>query len=109
MYNQNTSFLLSTLVLRDFKIRYRNMSLGIFWSLLNPLVMMGVLWFIFTKIMPNNTIKDFHLAVLSGLVVFNFFSVAWQSATVSIYSNVGLVKRVPMPRELLAGLDGSGQ
>ena len=101
MRGRNYGFLLANLVLRDFKIRYRNMSLGILWSLLNPLVLMGVLTFIFTKIFTNTSIPNFHIAVLSGLVVFSFFSLSWQAGTISIYSNAMLIKRVPMPRELL--------
>ena len=94
------SYILRTLVEKDFKVRYRNMSLGVFWSLVNPLIMMSVLTFVFSSVFPA-TREHFWLFVLIGLLPYNFFALAWSTGTESVVGNAPLIKHVPFQRELV--------
>ncbi len=95
-------FLLENLILKDFRIRYRNMSLGVLWSLINPLVMMGVMVFVLSRIFTGNKdVKAYPLFILCGLIPYNFFAGAVLTGTTSILDSAGLVKRVAVPREVV--------
>ena len=90
-------FLIKQLVLRDFKVRYKRSVLGVFWSFLNPLLMMIVQYIVFSQLFKSD-IENYPVYLLSGLVVFNFFTEGVGLALGSIVGNAALIKKVYLPK-----------
>ena len=91
------SFLIRQLVSRDFKLKYKRSILGIFWSFLNPLLMMLVQYFVFSTIFKSD-IPNFAAYLIIGTVMFNFFSEACGMTLTSILGNASLITKVYMPK-----------
>ncbi|WP_442871604.1 ABC transporter permease [Aminipila sp.] len=89
-------FLLSQLVGRDFKTKYKRSILGVFWSLLNPLLIMIVQYMVFSELFRWD-IDNFAVYLLSGTVMFNFFQEATSQSLASITSNATLITKVYVP------------
>jgi ABC-2 type transport system permease protein len=92
--------LLVGMVRKELKIKYKNSVLGFAWSLLNPLLYLVVFWIAFDNIL-GSPIHAFPIWLLSGLLVWNLFSIGLSTATTSVVVNAGLVKKVAFPREIL--------
>ncbi|MEG2439106.1 MAG: ABC transporter permease [Lachnospiraceae bacterium] len=91
--------LLQELVARDIKIKYRRSVLGVFWTLLNPLCMMIVLSVVFSNLFKFD-VENFPLYLLSGQVIFNFFSDATTSSMGAIVNSASLIKKIYVPKYL---------
>jgi ABC-2 type transport system permease protein len=92
--------LLANLVRKDLKVRYKNSVLGFLWSLVNPAVTIAVFSIIFGVVLPNS-IPDFALFLMSGVLIFNMFQNGTSAAVGAIVANAPLVKKVWFPREVL--------
>jgi lipopolysaccharide transport system permease protein len=94
--------LLRTLVRRELRARFKGSALGIFWSLIYPLAMMGVYTLVFSVLWKvTGPIPHYPLFVLAGLAVWGFFQAGVQLGTTSMVANGGLISKVWFPRELV--------
>lgn len=97
-------YLLSELVKRDIKIKYRRSVIGIFWSFLNPLLTMIVLTIIFSTIFSMD-IENFPVYFLTGKIVFDLYAQGTNAAMRSIRANASIIKKIYVPKYMY-GLSG---
>lgn len=90
-------YLLTELVKRDIKIKYRRSVLGIFWSFLNPLLFMIVLTLIFSVFFARD-IPNFPVYILTGRIVFDLYAHGSKAAMTSIRRNSSIIKKVYIPK-----------
>lgn len=93
--------LLRTLLRRELRARYKASALGVAWSLVYPLAMMGVYTLVFAVLWRAASVPHYPVFVLSGLATWVFFQSALQLSATSLLSHANLIKKVWFPRELV--------
>jgi ABC-2 type transport system permease protein len=92
--------LITELVRKDLKVKYQGSALGFLWSLANPILILVVYSFVFQFVLKSN-VPLFGLFLMSGLLIWNFFTMSVSAAATSITGNAGLIKKVPFPHSAL--------
>jgi ABC-2 type transport system permease protein len=91
--------LLWLLSVTEFKRTYFGTVLGYVWSLLRPLMLFGVLLFVFTQVFKlGSELHNYPVLLLLGIVVFTLFQEATQNAVTSVVTQEGIVRKTQFPR-----------
>ncbi|RJG42723.1 ABC transporter permease [Motilimonas pumila] len=93
---------------RDIATKYKGSLLGVFWSFLNPLLMLAIYTFVFKYIFKakwgvdeSGIEVDFATLLFSGLLLHGWLAEVFSRSVSLIMSNVNLVKKVQFPLEVL--------
>jgi len=91
-------YLFDQLVRRELKQKYKGTFVGVLWYLVNPLVLMGVYGVMLGSLLQTVTVHDYLVFILSGLLVWLFFSQGLNAACTSLVDQAGLIGKVAFPR-----------
>lgn len=95
-------FLLKTLVWRDLKTRYRHTTLGVFWFVLQPFILMIVISAGFRFIISGDVEGlPYPVYVASGLVLWAYFTNSFPAGASSLESNCGMINKISFPHACL--------
>lgn len=89
------AYILSTITIKNIKLKYKNSVLGFFWSLLTPIVYLGIFTFIFSNAFPN--IENYPLFAITALIFWTYFANSSIQIVNSIISSAGILKSVNVP------------
>lgn len=91
------------LVKRDLRVRYADSLLGYFWSILDPLLMALVYWFVFTQIFPRSVGDEpYIIFLLAALLPWTWFQNTVGDSANSLRHEARLVRSTRLPREIWA-------
>ena len=92
-------FLMTQLISRDFKVKYKRSVLGILWSLLNPILTMAVMAVVFSHMFRFQVEGvNYIVYLMTGIIMFNYFSQASRDAMTSVVENFTLINKVYIPK-----------
>lgn len=88
--------LIVTLVARELTVRYKRSTIGLLWTMLQPLLTMAVLHLVFSQVFRFD-LANYPVYVLGGLLFWNFFSQSILASMNSLRGNAALLKKLPVP------------
>jgi len=96
--------LIRLIVTRDLTVRYKRSTLGIWWTLLNPLLTTGVMWIVFGNFFRFGTDSDIPYVVylLSGILLITYFGQAVIASGSAIVNSAGILTKVYVPPEVFS-------
>ena len=94
--------LFANLFRRDLQAKYKASALGLAWTLVNPLILMGIYVLVFSLLWRVVDVPHYPLFVLAGLAVWVFFTGSLQGASSSLLESAPLIRKVRFPRQLVA-------
>ena len=91
--------LTTTLAANDFKLRFFGSALGYLWSLMRPLLLFGVLYFVFTEVVRFGAgVEYYPVYLLAAIVLFTFFAEATSRGVTSLIERETLLRKIRFPR-----------
>jgi ABC-2 type transport system permease protein len=88
-----------TLAATDFKLRFFGSALGYLWTLMRPLMLFGVLYFVFTEVVRFGAgVENYAVYLLTSIVVFTFFSETTSRGVTSLVERENLLRKIRFPR-----------
>lgn len=94
--------LLRELVITDFKLRYQNSALGYLWALLRPLFLFAIMYVFFVEVLHiGKEIPHWGVALLLGIVMWNFFQEVVKQGLKSVVSQGGIIRKINFPKYII--------
>ena len=90
-----------TMAVQEFKLRFFGSVLGYLWQLMRPLMLFGVLYVMFTIIVPLSDDPLFGVALLLGIVLYTFFAEATGTAVTCVMDRENMVRKIQFPRMVI--------
>ncbi len=84
------------MVVQELRVRYQRSFLGFVWTLLNPILMMAILSWVFGHIMHQ--VPNYSLFLFAGMVPWSFLSISLNDCAFSIINNEGLIRKIYLPK-----------
>ena len=102
IFSRKNRILLRELVVTDFKLRYQGSALGYLWSILKPLFLFAILYVVFDKFLGlGRSIEHFPVYLLTGTVLWTFFTEATTQGLMSIVERGDLIRKINFPKYII--------